>query len=227
MSFASLSANSNQPGEAESKRVTAGAETGGGHRAPASISSKLRRGCAAIWQRVVQSVWLPVFFKLGGIGLAMLVLAAIGTISTLRSEPGVAIAKSNLLGGTMSGSWLSPGSGPEKPFTQNSAPPKPSERDAPAPRARCDEDAGAVKSSGLTADGKVILNTAGIDDLMRLPGVGRRRAQAIVELRARLKRFRRPTDLLRVKGIGVRSLKRMLPHLVVDPPSDKKTDAGP
>ena len=40
----------------------------------------------------------------------------------------------------------------------------------------------------------------------------------------RLKRFRRPTDLLRVRGIclgsrlGPKTLRRMLPHLVVDPP---------
>jgi competence protein ComEA len=60
-----------------------------------------------------------------------------------------------------------------------------------------------------------------------LPGVGERRAEAIVKLRARLKRFRRPTDLLRVRGIGVRSLKRMLPHLVLDPPKQNDDDKQP
>ena len=72
---------------------------------------------------------------------------------------------------------------------------------------------------GVTSDGKVILNVANAEVLTQLPGVGARRAEAILELRARLKRFRKPSDLLRVRGIGVRSLKRMLPHLVLDPPN--------
>ena len=58
-----------------------------------------------------------------------------------------------------------------------------------------------------------------------LPGVGQRRAEAIVELRTRLKRFRRVQDLLRVKGIGPRSLKRLMPHMVLDAPAPV-ADAG-
>ena len=73
---------------------------------------------------------------------------------------------------------------------------------------------------GLTADGKVILNTADAATLTRLPRVGGKRAQAIVVLRERLGRFRRPTDLLRVRGIGVKTLRKMLPHLVLDPPAE-------
>ena len=79
---------------------------------------------------------------------------------------------------------------------------------------------------GITADGKVILNAASVEELTRLPGVGQRRAQAIAELRTRLKRFRRVQDLLRVKGIGPRSLKRLLPHLVLDPPASAAVDGG-
>ena len=64
----------------------------------------------------------------------------------------------------------------------------------------------------------MILNTANAEELKRLPGVGEKRAQLIINLRRRLQRFRRPTDLLRVRGIGPKTLRRMLPHLVVDPP---------
>ena len=47
-------------------------------------------------------------------------------------------------------------------------------------------------SDGLTADGKVVLNRAGVDELRRIPGVGPKRAQAIVELRTKLGgRFKR------------------------------------
>jgi competence protein ComEA len=48
--------------------------------------------------------------------------------------------------------------------------------------------------------------------------VGMKRAQAIVLLRTKLKRFKSATELLRVKGIGPRGLQRMLPHLVLDAP---------
>ncbi|MCC6522286.1 MAG: helix-hairpin-helix domain-containing protein [Polyangiaceae bacterium] len=71
--------------------------------------------------------------------------------------------------------------------------------------------------SGLTADGRVILNLASEPDLRHLPGVGARRAQAILELRGRLGRFRRLEELLRVRGIGPRMLQRMRPRLVLDP----------
>ena len=80
------------------------------------------------------------------------------------------------------------------------------------------------RSPGLTEDGKVILNRASADDFTRLPGVGRKRAEAIIKLRTRLKRFRRVTDLLRVRGIGVRSLKRIRPMVVVDPPKAPAED---
>ena len=62
----------------------------------------------------------------------------------------------------------------------------------------------------------VALNAADAAELRRLPGVGAKRAEAILALRQRLGRFRRPSDLLRVKGIGPRTLERMLPHLVLD-----------
>jgi competence protein ComEA len=62
----------------------------------------------------------------------------------------------------------------------------------------------------------VVLNRADAAELRRLPGVCAKRAEAILLLRQRLGRFRRPNDLLRVKGIGPRTLERMLPHLLLD-----------
>jgi competence protein ComEA len=54
---------------------------------------------------------------------------------------------------------------------------------------------------------------------MKLPRIGAKRAQAILELRQKLGKFRQPTDLLRVRGIGRKVLKQMLPLLVVDAPA--------
>lgn len=77
----------------------------------------------------------------------------------------------------------------------------------------------AVPPAAVTADGKVFLNLAGEEDLRRLPGIGKVRARAILELRARLGRFRRAEELLRVRGIGRRSFARLRPLVLLDPPS--------
>ncbi|WP_437712010.1 helix-hairpin-helix domain-containing protein [Sorangium sp. So ce448] len=81
-----------------------------------------------------------------------------------------------------------------------------------------DGGTGAAAGGGVTADGKVVLNLATEADLRRLPGVGPAKAAAILALRAKLKRFRKVDDLLRVKGLGRRSLKRLRPLVLVDPP---------
>jgi competence protein ComEA len=51
-------------------------------------------------------------------------------------------------------------------------------------------------------DGPVDLNTATLDELDTLPGVGPTTAQAIIDERARRGRFRSVEDLLDVRGIG-------------------------
>jgi competence protein ComEA len=70
-----------------------------------------------------------------------------------------------------------------------------------------------------TADDPVFLNTATADDLRRLPGIGEKRADAILALRMRLGgRFRSVEDLLKVKGIGRATLRRLRPLVRLDPP---------
>ncbi|MDI1430663.1 ComEA family DNA-binding protein [Polyangium sorediatum] len=78
-------------------------------------------------------------------------------------------------------------------------------------------DAGAPIAA-VTADGRVILNLATEEDLRKLPGIGATKAKAILALRAKLGRFKRPEDLLRVKGLGRKSLARLRPKLLIDPP---------
>lgn len=63
----------------------------------------------------------------------------------------------------------------------------------------------------------VDLNRARASELTQLPGIGPKRAQAILALRSRLGRFRHPADLLRVRGIGVRTLQRIRPYLALTP----------
>jgi competence protein ComEA len=76
-----------------------------------------------------------------------------------------------------------------------------------------------------TPDDPVYLNTANVDDLRRLPGIGEKRANAIVALRARLGgRLHAVEDLMKVKGIGRVTLKRLRPLVRLDPPA--LPDAG-
>jgi competence protein ComEA len=71
-------------------------------------------------------------------------------------------------------------------------------------------------ASKAAASGVVNLNTASGDELERLPGIGPSRARAILELRTRLKRFARIEDLLRVKGIGRATFRRLRPLVTLE-----------
>jgi competence protein ComEA len=86
---------------------------------------------------------------------------------------------------------------------------------APAPVAAL---ASQARAASHGKSGPVLLNSADANELARLPSVGPKRALAILEMRQRLGHFRRPSDLLRVKGIGPKMLARMLPQLVIDAP---------
>jgi competence protein ComEA len=74
----------------------------------------------------------------------------------------------------------------------------------------------ATHAAHATEDDPVYLNDATVDDLRRLPGIGEKRALAILELRRKLGRFKQIEDLLRVKGIGRATLRRLRPLVRVD-----------
>jgi competence protein ComEA len=73
--------------------------------------------------------------------------------------------------------------------------------------------------AGLLADGRVVLNVASEAELTKLPGIGPSRARAILALRQRLTKFRAVEDLLRIKGIGRKMLRRLRPSVVLDRPA--------
>ena len=59
------------------------------------------------------------------------------------------------------------------------------------------------------------LNSATAAELEELPGIGPAKAQAIVALRNRLGRFGRVEDLMRVRGIGRATFRRLRPLLTL------------
>ena len=66
---------------------------------------------------------------------------------------------------------------------------------------------------GLT--GVVNVNTATVEELQLLPGIGEARAHAVVALRKQRGGFKSVNDLLQVKGIGEAGLDRLRPHVTV------------
>lgn len=75
-------------------------------------------------------------------------------------------------------------------------------------QAQVEADVGATRGD---AEGVVNVNTASADELMRLPGIGPSKAAAILALRGRMagQRFGRVEDLLRVRGIGRATLRKL------------------
>jgi competence protein ComEA len=57
-------------------------------------------------------------------------------------------------------------------------------------------------------DRRININEAGVDELVRLPGIGPARAEALIAERKK-RRFRRPEDIMRVPGIGRKTYARL------------------
>jgi comEA protein len=70
-------------------------------------------------------------------------------------------------------------------------------------------------AAGSTPQGKVNVNTATMQELQLLPGIGESRAEAMIEARKQRGGFESIEDLLEVSGIGERSLERLRPHVTL------------
>jgi competence protein ComEA len=143
-----------------------------------------------------------------------------------RAEPAVA---ASLLPGALAASSPFAPAAPAAPVTPAlplapGFPDDPPPPDAGSPgNGRASAHAIAVSAGGVAAaeagpanaEPLVNLNTATAADLETLPYVGPKRAQAILALRTKIGRFKSVDDLLKVKGIGRATLKRMRPKLTV------------
>lgn len=66
-----------------------------------------------------------------------------------------------------------------------------------------------------TLEGVVNINTASAKELTLLPGVGPMLAQRIVDYRGKYK-FKKILELARVRGIGLKTVRKLKPWLTVD-----------
>ena len=66
---------------------------------------------------------------------------------------------------------------------------------------QADASATSTQSDTSYSGGKVNINTAGLEELMTLKGVGESRARAIIEYREQQGSFETPEDIMNISGI--------------------------
>jgi competence protein ComEA len=87
----------------------------------------------------------------------------------------------------------------------------------PVPSSAQEPPSGAAKTAAV-----INLNTATADQLSTLPGIGERTAQRILEYRQKNGPFKKPEDLMNVKGIGEKSFLKLKPSITVAPPKSER-----
>ena len=73
----------------------------------------------------------------------------------------------------------------------------------------------ATKATKASPGAPVNLNTATQAQLVSLPGIGPKAAQRIIEYRQKNGNFKKPEDLMNVKGIGEKSFLKLKPLVVI------------
>jgi competence ComEA-like helix-hairpin-helix protein len=73
----------------------------------------------------------------------------------------------------------------------------------------------AADEAAAAPSGVVNINTADAGQLARLPGVGLKAAQRIIEYRTEHGAFAKATDLMQVKGFGDKTFERLSSYIAV------------
>lgn len=79
----------------------------------------------------------------------------------------------------------------------------------------------ALAAAKQAPSGKVNINTATVQQLTSLPGVGAKLAARIVEYRQKAGAFKTIQELMNVKGVGEKNFARLQPYLTAGEPATK------
>jgi competence protein ComEA len=167
------------------------------------------------------STWLALAARLGAVVVALVVLGWIGRSAAAGPASPMSLAATDHDASASALPTIVPlDAGP--PLVATGAALASTATATPPPSPVAPSTSGA--HGRASPDAPVYLNHASVDELRRLPGVGPKRAEAILVLRQRLGRFQRVEDLLRVKGIGRGAVKKWRPLVRLDAPAP--ADAG-
>ena len=79
------------------------------------------------------------------------------------------------------------------------------------------ENKNITRSEKSISPGKVInINTAGVSELVSLPGIGQKTAEGIIEYRNKNGRIKDSIELLKIKGIGKSKLNKIKDWIIFD-----------
>ncbi|MEZ4339679.1 MAG: ComEA family DNA-binding protein [Sandaracinaceae bacterium] len=93
-----------------------------------------------------------------------------------------------------------------------------------APTTQAQRTRGDAAEQATTSSGVVNIQTATAEQLQLLPGIGPSKAEAIIAHRER-RAFRRVEDILRVRGVGRATFRRLRPMLTVEGPTTMSAPA--
>jgi len=72
-----------------------------------------------------------------------------------------------------------------------------------------------LAAPGILDGERININTAPVEDLIRLPGIGEVRAQDIVAYREEKGPFGKPEDIQKVSGIGEKTFAKLSPYICI------------
>ena len=99
-----------------------------------------------------------------------------------------------------------PESGQQAPLAQEET------QTAPSPPEKSSQPSA---EPGITAEGRVNINTAGLEELMTLNGIGETRAKAIIEYRSEKGSFTKAEDIMQIPGIKEGIYRKIQDQIIV------------
>ncbi|WP_025698528.1 ComEA family DNA-binding protein [Paenibacillus durus] len=139
-------------------------------------------------------------------------------ITEAAEAEGSSIRKSGGSEAAVSRETAKAAAGPDGDGAGNAAADESKQSGSPVTKDSFKDQAGASRAPAAGApppeEGKVNVNTAGISELTALPGIGEKKAQAILDYRNLHGAFRSASDLGKVKGIGPKMLEKLRPYVL-------------